>query len=117
MLKNSIAGKENRNESPDAEQSVSGVSPAGRRADRLPVCERKNDMSVYVDNAKNPYIINPSLSRKMKMCHMLADIVEELHAMCDALGLKRKRFQGRMGRTLSVPVEAVERWRRENPER
>lgn len=43
-------------------------------------------MGVYVDNARIPY-------RRMKMCHLLADSLEELHAMADRLGLKRAWFQ------------------------
>jgi hypothetical protein len=43
-------------------------------------------MAVYVDRAQNAY-------GRMKMSHMLADSVEELHAIADALGLKRKWFQ------------------------
>lgn len=43
-------------------------------------------MTVYVDNARNPY-------RGMLMCHMLADSEAELHAFAARLGLKRRWFQ------------------------
>lgn len=39
-------------------------------------------MSVYVDNAQIPY-------RRMKMCHLIADSLDELHAMAERLGLRR----------------------------
>lgn len=39
-------------------------------------------MTVYVDDAMIPF-------RNMLMSHMTADTVEELHAMADAIGLKR----------------------------
>lgn len=43
-------------------------------------------MAVYVDSQKNPY-------GRMQMCHMMADTLEELHAMADAIGINRKWFQ------------------------
>lgn len=41
---------------------------------------------VYVDSAYLQF-------RGMKMCHMLADTQEELHAMADKIGLDRKWHQ------------------------
>lgn len=43
-------------------------------------------MSVYVDCERNQY-------RHMIMSHMVADTVDELHAMAQRLGLKRSWFQ------------------------
>lgn len=43
-------------------------------------------MSVYVDFAKNAY-------RGMKMCHMIADTVDELNEMADKIGVARKWIQ------------------------
>lgn len=43
-------------------------------------------MAVYVDSGKITY-------RRMKMCHMMADSLDELHAMADKIGINRKWFQ------------------------
>ena len=41
---------------------------------------------VYVDDYNAPY-------GRMTMCHMMADTLEELHAMADKIGIARKWFQ------------------------
>ncbi|KWA84208.1 hypothetical protein WL29_22880 [Burkholderia ubonensis] len=43
-------------------------------------------MAVYVDDMEAPY-------RGMKMCHLLADTDDELHAMADRIGMARKWHQ------------------------
>lgn len=43
-------------------------------------------MAVYVDDMNAPF-------GRMKMCHMLADSVDELHAMADTIGVARKWYQ------------------------
>lgn len=43
-------------------------------------------MAVYVDTMKTPY-------RGMRMSHMLADTLDELHAMARAIGLRQEWFQ------------------------
>lgn len=53
-------------------------------------------MSVYVDNMflykMGRYITRGGIV--MKMSHMIADSEEELHAMAQSIGVKRKWFQG-----------------------
>ena len=44
-------------------------------------------MTVYVDNMFCRY-------RRMKMCHMIADTEDELHAMASRIGISRKHHQG-----------------------
>lgn len=72
-------------------------------------------MAVYVDHATNP------LGQK-KMSHMLADTESELHAMAQAIGLKREWFQAhgtkhydvcQAKRKLAVARGAVQVGRRE----
>ena len=43
-------------------------------------------MSVYVDDMRAPF-------RGMLMCHMIADTTDELLAMVDRIGVKRKWIQ------------------------
>ena len=43
-------------------------------------------MGVYVDKQRSRY-------RGMIMCHMMADTLDELHSMADAIGVSRRHFQ------------------------
>lgn len=44
-------------------------------------------MPVYVDDMCTSY-------GRMKMCHMVADTLGELHAMADKIGVARRWYQG-----------------------
>jgi hypothetical protein len=73
-------------------------------------------MAVYVDDARIPY-------RRMLMCHMLADTLEELHEMAERLGVREHFEQSNRGvphydicrskRRLALKLGAVEAGRRE----
>ena len=45
-------------------------------------------MPVYVDEPEYPY-------GRMMMCHMIADTLDELHAMADRIGVARRWFQNK----------------------
>jgi hypothetical protein len=64
-------------------------------------------MSVYVDDMRASY-------GRMKMCHMIGDTPDELHAMADRIGVNRKWYQGDhydialSRRALAVAAGAIE---------
>lgn len=67
-------------------------------------------MAVYVDGAENQF-------GRMKMCHMLADSLVELHDMADRIGMKRAWFQplssphydlSKTRRVLAIRLGAIE---------
>lgn len=71
--------------------------------------------AVYVDECVWPF-------RRMLMCHMLADRLDDLHAMADQIGVARRWFQGRRyphydicktKRALAVKLGAIEIDRRQ----
>ncbi len=49
-------------------------------------------MPVYVDTAEWPF-------RGQLYCHVMADELDQLHAMADKIGLKRSWFQNKRGST------------------
>jgi Protein of unknown function (DUF4031) len=51
-------------------------------------------MSVYVDDMKTSYRPAHAPGRRYVMCHMIADSVDELHAMADKIGIARRWYQG-----------------------
>lgn len=55
-------------------------------------------MAVYVDRARNPF-------RGMLMCHMVADTLDELHAMAAAIGMPRRAYQPRSFPHYDVPLD------------
>jgi len=74
-------------------------------------------MPAYVDDMRAPF-------RHMVMCHLVADTLDELHAMADRIGVARRWYQGppvtswphydicQSKRALAVAAGAVEiRWR------
>lgn len=77
-------------------------------------------MAVYVDNMRAPY-------GRMIMCHLVADTLEELHAMADRIDVARRWYQGPpvtrwphydialSKRALAVAAGALEVDRREVP--
>ena len=44
-------------------------------------------MPVYVDDMRAPF-------KGRILCHMVADTLEELHTMADAIGMPRRYYQG-----------------------
>lgn len=69
-------------------------------------------MTVYVDGSIYLY-------GSMKMCHMTADMLAELHMMADRIGVARRWFQGnhydicKSKRALAVQYDAREVSRRD----
>lgn len=55
-------------------------------------------MPIYVDQARNPF-------RGMLMCHMVADTLDELHAMAAAIGMPRRAYQPRSFPHYDVPLD------------
>jgi hypothetical protein len=79
------------------------------------VWRQRPPVTVYVDQARNPL-------GRMIMCHMVADTLDELHAMAAAIGMRPEWFQPRSfphydvsqtRRTAALKLGAVEVDRRE----
>lgn len=60
-------------------------------------------MTVYVDDM---HLTELGRFGRMKMCHMIADSDEELHAMADRIGVARRWFQkpGTSGRHYDIAM-------------
>lgn len=67
-------------------------------------------MTVYVDDMEAAF-------GRMRMCHMIADTEDELHAMADRIGVARKWHQGdhydicKSKRALAVSAASSGSWR------
>lgn len=55
-------------------------------------------MTVYLDGSRNRF-------RRMIMCHMIADTLDELHDMAGRIGMRREWFQDRRVPHYDVSLE------------
>lgn len=63
-------------------------------------------MPVYVDSVFIGF-------GRMKMCHLIADTPDELHAMADKIGVARRHFQNPKTMNVSTPHYDVSKGKRE----